>query len=192
MDKAIEQAREKLWRFFRREGRLPSYTEMCVLFGYSSKSSAFKLTQKLIEAGFIEKRSSGKLIPKNLSTPVKLLGSVQAGFPSPAEEELLDTLSLDDYLIRNPQASFMLKVSGDSMIDEGIMPGDLVIIERGRAPKNGQVVVAQIDGEWTLKFYEKRGDKIRLIAGNKKYAPLTPKRELQMAGIVKAVVRRYE
>lgn len=187
----LEEVRERLWRFFRREGRLPSYGEMRTLFGYASKSPAFKLTQKLIDMGMIEKATNGKLIPKQLSVPLKLLGSVQAGFPSPAEEELLDTLSLDDYLIKNPLSSFLLKVNGDSMIDEGIRPGDLVIVERGQAPKNGQVVLAQIDGEWTLKFFEKNGKSVRLIAANKKYPPLVPHQELNIGGIIRGVVRRY-
>lgn len=187
----IELARNVLWRFFRREGRLPSYGEMCPLFGYSSKNASFRLTKKLIDAGFIEKSSTGRLIPKQLSMPLKILGSVQAGFPSPAEEELLDTLTLDDYMISNPQATFLLKVSGDSMIDEGIKPGDLVLIDKSRRAKNGHIVLAEIDGEWTLKFLEKRGQKVRLIAANNKYPPFEPRQELVIAGVVVGVIRRY-
>lgn len=187
----LEPSREILWRFFRREGRLPSYGEMCPLFGYASKNAAFKLVQKMVDAGLVEKTTQGKLVPKKLSTPLKLLGTVQAGFPSPAEEELVDTLSLDDYLIKNPQASFLVRVTGDSMIDEGIKPDDLVIVERGPTPKSGQIVLAQIDGEWTLKYFEKRGTVVRLIAGNKKYPPLCPKNELSIGGIIRGVVRRY-
>lgn len=187
----IESSREILWRFFRREGRLPSYAEMCSLFGYGSKQAAFRLAQRLIAAGFIEKGTGGRLMPKQLSVPAKVLGSIQAGFPSPAEEELLDTLSLDDYLVRNPDASFLLKVTGDSMIDEGIKEGDLVIIDRRRSPKSGDIVLAQIDNEWTLKFLERRGRGVRLIAGNKKYPPLVPRQELVLGGVVTGVVRRY-
>lgn len=189
--RSLDEVREKLWRFFRREGRLPSYAEMCILFGYASKNAAFRLTKKLVDADLVEKGPGGKLIPKKLSVPIKLLGSVQAGWPSPAEEELLDTLSLDDYMIKNPEASFLLKVFGDSMIDEGIKPDDLVIVDRGRNPKNGDIVLAQIDGEWTLKFFEKRGQRVRLIAGNKKYPPLVPRQELTIGGIITGVVRRY-
>lgn len=187
----IETAREILWRFFRREGRLPSYQEICQLFGYSSKNASFRLVSKLIEAGLIEKGDKGRLIPKKLSVPIKVLGSVQAGFPSPAEEELLDTLSFDDYLLDNPEASFLLRVNGDSMIDEGIRPDDLVIVDRRRSAKSGDIIIAYIDGEWTLKFLEKRGKRVRLIAANKNYPPLIPKDELQIGGVVTAVVRRY-
>lgn len=122
---------------------------------------------------------------------LRILGEVQAGFPSPAEENLLDMISLDQFLVRNPQASFLLRVTGDSMIDEGIRPGDHVIIERGRTPKNGDVVLAQIDGDWTLKYFERRGGKIRLVPGNKKYPVLEPKQELKVTGVVASVVRKY-
>lgn len=192
MAKDLEQVREILNRFFRREKRLPTYQEMRILFGYSSTNASYKLAQKLIDAGMIEKGSGGRLLPKQLSVPLKLLGAVQAGFPSPAEEELLDTLSLDSYLIQKPQASFLLRVSGDSMTGAGIEPGDLVIIERGHEPKTGQIVLAQIDGEWTLKYYERKGREVRLIAANPKYPPLLPQQELTVGGIVRGVVRRYD
>jgi repressor LexA len=98
-----------------------------------------------------------KLLPTPaLEGGIKLLGTVQAGFPSPAEEELIDTLSLDEFLIKNPQASYLVKVTGDSMIDAGIMPDDLVVVDRGRQPRHGDIVIAQVDGEWTMKYYEKR------------------------------------
>jgi len=187
----LETSREILCRFFRREGRLPSYGEMTTLFGYSSKNAAFRLVKKLTEAGIVSKGSGGKLIPKQLSTPLPMLGSIQAGFPNPEEEELLDTLSLDNYLVEKPEASFLLEVRGDSMIDEGIRPGDVVIIERGQNPRNGDIVVANIDGEWTLKFFEKHGHEVRLIAANSKYPPLVPENELTVGGVVRGVVRKY-
>ena len=186
----LEEIRQRLWRFFRREGRLPSYQEMCFLFGYASKNAAFKLTKKLIEEGLLEKGSQGHLVPKRLSIPLNVLGAVQAGFPTPAEEGLLDTFSLDDYLIQNPEATFLLRVTGDSMIDEGIHPGDLVIVDRSVIAKHGDVVLAQIDGEWTLKFLEKKRGQVCLIAANKNYPPLIPEQELVLGGVIRGVVRR--
>src|SRR5512146_799987 len=90
-----------------------------VLFPIFSNSVAFKLTQQ------------------KLTRSVSVPGSIEAGFPSPAEEELVDNLSLDDLLIQNREATFLLKVSGDSMTGAGIMPGDMVIVDRGRTPKSG-------------------------------------------------------
>jgi SOS regulatory protein LexA len=116
---------------------------------------------------------------------------VQAGFPSPEEETLCDILSMDEYLITRPDASFLLRVSGDSMICEGIMEGDLVVVEKGREPKNGNVVIAEVDGEWTMKYFRKQGTQITLEAANPKYPVIRPRQELKIGGIVTAVVRKY-
>jgi repressor LexA len=101
-------------------------------------------------------------------------------------------MSLDEYLISNPQATFLLKVEGDSMIEAGIHPGDLVLIQKGLTPKNEDIVVACVDGEWTLKYFAKHKGKITLRAANKKYPPIEPKQELVIAGVVIANVRKYK
>lgn len=162
------------------------------LLHYRSKCGVANLVDRLVEGSIVLKDSTGRLIP----TPVfegglKLLGTVQAGFPSPAEEELIDTLSLDEFLIRNPQASYLVKVTGDSMIEAGILPNDLVIVERGREPKNGEIVIAQVDGEWTMKYYFKQGKQVVLKAANSKYPLIKPKQELVIGGIVTAQIRKY-
>jgi repressor LexA len=123
---------------------------------------------------------------------LKLLGEIIAGWPSPAEEELVDILSLDDYLIPNPHQSYLVRVKGDSMTGAGIHEGDLVIIERGRSPKDRDIVIAQVDDHWTMKYYEKRGPRVRLLAANPKYAPIVPQRELIVGGVVTAVIRKYK
>jgi repressor LexA len=135
---------------------------------------------------------SGGLVP--LSVPVlhKVLGLVAAGFPSPAEEELRDTLSLDEFLVSNPDASFLLRVSGDSMTGAGILPGDLVIVDRGQTAKSGDIVIAEVDGEWTMKFLKKSGDSVYLVPANPKYKPIRPQYELKITGVVTAVVRKYQ
>lgn len=133
----------------------------------------------------------GRLVSE--SNPcVRVLGSVEAGFPSPAEEELVDNISLDDLLIQDRKATFLLKVSGDSMNGAGILQGDMVIVDRGQAPKNGDIVIAQVDGEWTMKYLRKRGTVISLVPANPKYQPIQPKDELKIAGVVTAVVRKYK
>ena len=122
----------------------------------------------------------------------RVLGLVEAGFPSPAEEELRDTLSLDEFLIQNPDACFLLKVSGDSMTGAGILPGDLVIVDRGQTGKSGDIVIAEVDGEWTMKYLKKSGDSVYLVPANPSYKPVKPKHELKIAGVVTAVVRKYK
>ena len=188
----LEDKIDRLRRFFRQENRVPGYAEMLALFEYRSKNAVHGLLKKLEEAGYLRKGPGGKIaFTRRLTGSVKLLGAVQAGFPSPAEEELVDILSLDEYLIRRPDATFMLTVSGDSMIDAGIHPGDIVLVEKGANPKSGAIVVAQVDGEWTLKYYVKDKTGVRLDPANKKYKPLRPKQSLHIGGVVRAVVRKY-
>jgi len=121
-----------------------------------------------------------------------MLGTIEAGFPSPAEEELADTLSLDEMLIQNREASFLLRVTGDSMTGAGILPNDMVIVDRGQTPKSGDIVIAEVDGQWTMKYLRKRGDSVTLVPANPKYGPIKPKDELKIAGVVTAVVRKYK
>lgn len=118
-------------------------------------------------------------------------GEVQAGFPSPAEEELRDVISFDEYLVAHPETSFLLSVTGDSMIGAGIMEKDLVIVERGRQPKNGDIILAEVDGNWTIKYFCKRGKIITLEAANPQYPPIVPQTELRVAGVITALVRKY-
>jgi len=187
----LREAVQVLHAFYRENKRPPSYDEVRRLFRYRSKNAAFWLVQRLREKGFLRRDSRGKLILEK-AAGAKLLGAVQAGFPSPAEEELVDTLSLDEYLIQHPDQTYLIKVTGDSMIDAGIREGDLVVVERGRQPRNRDIVIAQVDGEWTMKFYEKTSQGIRLLAANKKYPPICPQRELVMGGVVVAVIRKYK
>jgi SOS regulatory protein LexA len=133
----------------------------------------------------------GRLVPEGRPS-VRVLGSVEAGFPSPAEEELVNNISLDDLLIQDRKATFLLKVSGDSMTGAGIMQGDMVIVDRGQKPKSGDIVIAEVDGEWTMKYLRKRGDNVSLVPANPKYQPIQPKEELKIAGVVTAVVRKYK
>ena len=190
--KPLEEAKlDALRRFWRCNQRMPTYSEMCRLFGFSSKNAAFRLARRLIEAGYLEKDAAGRLKPRPERIGLTVRGYVQAGFPSPAEEELIDTLSLDEYLIEKPEASFLLKVSGDSMIDAGIHEGDLVIIERGPTPKNGDIVLACVDKEWTLKTYRRQGRGIELVPANPCYPIIKPQGELILGGVVRALIRRY-
>jgi repressor LexA len=161
------------------------------LVGFRSRHAVYRLVDRLVAEGLVTKDPQGKLIPTKSNGEVPLLGVVAAGFPSPAEEELLDTMSLDEYLIENREATYLLKVTGDSMLDAGIQPGDLVIVERTNAPRVGDIVIAEVDGEWTMKYLRKRGNQLYLQPANKKYKPIVPTQELKIAAVVKAVVRKY-
>lgn len=181
----------KIAHFYSRRGRMPSYSEIGELIGFRSKNAVFKLVNTLEKRKVLQRDAKGRLIALSIAAPIKLLGTVEAGFPSPAEEELADTLSLDALLIQNPEATFLLKVSGDSMAEAGILPGDMVLVDKGETPKSGDIVIAEVDGEWTMKYLRKRGEQVVLIPANPKYQQIRPKKELRIAGVVTAVVRKY-
>jgi len=188
----------KLKNYYYRNKRMPSYGELADLMNAKSKFAAQYWVNKWLAEGIVKKDEAGKLLPGKIFNPVKVLGTVQAGFPSPAEEENADTISLDDWLIENRESSFMLKVTGDSMTEVGIMPGDMVIINRGKQPKSGDIVIAEVDGKWTIKFFirgsgdsKRDGGRVVLKAANKKYPSIIPKEELRVAGVVTCVIRKY-
>jgi repressor LexA len=178
-------------QFYRDQRRMPSVRELTMLYGFHSKNAAARVVTKLLAAGLVAKDQTGKLLPTRHFAPLRVLGMVEAGFPSPAEEELSDTMNLDEFLIRNKEATYMLKISGDSMIEAGLLPGDLVLVERRSDAKDGDIVIAQIDQGWTVKYLRKRGRKTWLEAANKKYKPIYPAQELKIAAVVIAAIRKY-
>jgi len=170
---------------------MPSARELSAVVGFRSKHAAHALVQQLVEHEWVEKDAAGTLLPGRLFHALPLLGTVTAGFPSPAEEELADTMTLDEYLISNKEATYLLKVDGESMIEAGILPGDLLLVERGVDPRDGDIVIAQVDQEWTIKYFRKRGRSVFLEAANKDFKPIYPTEELKIAAVVRAVIRKY-
>lgn len=176
--------------FYSDHHRIPTYAEMLRLFRLKSKNAIFKIVNKLIESGFLV-RDEKRIAPTSRFFSLPYYGVIKAGYPILADEQR-EYLTLDEYLIHDPKTSFLLRVSGDSMQDAGIFDGDIVVIERTKHAQPGDIVLAQIDQEWTLKFLKK--DRIRkityLLAANPKYPPFYPKTELTIHGVVHAVVRK--
>ena len=189
--RTIQSVRKLIVAFFRDNRRMPSFAEMVDLLGVGSKSVVNFWINKLVEAEILEKDDKGHLIFTKRSFAIPLVGSVRAGFPSPEEESLCDIISMDEYLVAKPEASFLLQVSGDSMVGEGIMAGDLVVVEKGREPKSGDIVIAEVDGEWTMKYFKREGKQVILEAANPKYPVIRPRTELRLGGVVTAVIRKY-
>jgi SOS regulatory protein LexA len=189
--RTVKSVAQKIADFYRSRHRMPTYEEMLALLAVRSKSVVNFWMNKLLKEGILEKDKSGHLTFINPLVGVPLAGDVSAGFPSPAEEELRDVISFDDYLITKQAKSFLLKVDGDSMIGAGIMPGDLVLVERGREPKTGDIVIAEVDGAWTMKYFHKKGKEVYLEAANPKYPRIKPVADMRLGGVVTAVVRKY-
>ncbi|CAG0908699.1 unnamed protein product [Darwinula stevensoni] len=118
---------------------------------------------------------------------------IAAGFPSPAADYAQDALDIHDYLVARPLATFLFNVAGDSMKDAGILDGDKVVVDKSVAPQSGQIVVAVVDGQFTLKRLWRRGQRVELRAENAAYPPIVLQegQELQIWGVVVGVVRRY-
>ena len=189
--RSIKSVAQKIADFSRARHRMPTYEEMLTLLAVRSKSVVHFWMNKLLQERILEKDKSGHLTFINPLVGVPLAGEVSAGFPSPAEEELRDVISFDEYLITKQAESFLLKVDGDSMIGAGIMPDDLVLVERGREPKTGDIVIAEVDGAWTMKYFHKKGKEVYLEAANPKYPRIKPVADLRLGGVVTAVVRKY-
>jgi SOS regulatory protein LexA len=195
----LNDYKNKIISFYKKNKRMPVYTEIMKLVGFKSKNAVSKLIDKLIDEGVLSKDSSGHLIPDKLIGEVPLLGLVEAGFPTVAEEGLLDTLNIDDYLVTDKDSTYLLRVKGESMIDAGIHDGDMVIAEKvevsGRAyvreAKDGDIVIAFVDGGWTMKYYRNRKGQIYLEPANDDFKPIYPENEFRIAAIVKGVIRKY-
>src|SRR4051812_9882976 len=106
--------KKKVLTFYAKHKRMPLYKEIMALTGFRSKNAVFKLIGKLVEDGVVFKDAGGHLVPKNIYEGVPLLGLVEAGFPSAAEEELLDVMNLDEFLVPNKESTYILRVKGDS------------------------------------------------------------------------------
>lgn len=178
--------------FYTKHLRMPSVREVRdkIIRNHSIRQ-AQALINQLVEEGAIRRDSSGKLQPTIAMMGIKKLGHVEAGWPSPAEEELLDTMTLDEWLIRNREATFMIEVKGESMINAGIKPGDTALVERGKQPKDGDIVIACVDGKWTMKYYHLQGKKVVLVPANPKFPNIYPKEELRVEAVVTTIIRKY-
>lgn len=98
--------------------------------------------------------------------------AVVAGFPSPGDDHLEDRLSLDQFLIKHPAATFLVRACGDSMTGAGIYSGDLLIVDRALQPKHGNIVIAVVNGELTVKRLHCCGERLLLVAENENFQPL--------------------
>ena len=118
---------------------------------------------------------------------------VCAGFPSPAEDFAVKRIDLTQELVTHPQATFLLRVSGESMREAGIFDGDMLVVNKALKPRHGQVVVAVVDGEFTVKYLYQRAGRVKLRAANATYPDITPRdgQTLEVWGVVTASIKRF-
>lgn len=119
-------------------------------------------------------------------------GGIQAGFPSPAQDYISESIDLNREIVRHPAATFYGRVSGDSMIGDGIDPDDIIVIDRSLEPQDGDLAVCCVDGDFTLKRIRLETDKVWLIPANESFDPIlvTPDTRFEIWGVVTYTIKR--
>ena len=119
--------------------------------------------------------------------------SIPAGFPSPAENSE-ETLDLAAHLIRHPDSTFFMRVAGDSMTGAGIFDGDLLVVDRSLTPSSGDIVIAVVDGEFTVKRLRQNGSRVELVPDNPRFRPITFREgsELEIWGVVTGSIKKFK
>ena len=183
--------KKKIDTFYTERRRMPTYEEMKSLFGVASKSTVSYRVEKLLGEGFLVKEA-GRLSLSRTGSVIRL-GTVQAGFPTAVEESTeAEILSLDDFLVEKKGHTYMLEVAGESMIDAGIFEGDLVLVEKGKTPKKGDIVLALVDHEYTLKYLDMEKGSPVLVPANKKFKKIYPNKDtFKVEAVLRAVIRKY-
>lgn len=168
-----------------RVGQVRDFLE--VLHGKRLEDAEQRLPELLAKAGLTLLRPFE--LPATLSLP--LFGhKIAAGFPSPADDYVEDRIDLNQHLIRHQEATFFLRVKGDSMLGAGIHDGDLLIVDRALDPVDGKIVIAVLDGELTVKRLERKKGRLRLLPENPAYPPIEVKNEQDLViwGVVTHVI----
>jgi repressor LexA len=182
----------------RRMGYSPSYREIADSFDLSSSATIHEHIKSLEDKGFLKTgRNEARSIELVDAEPnwsqsfeLSLAGLITAGVPIEAVEER-ETISIPASMVRDPLLSFALRVKGESMIEDGILDGDYVVVEKKDSPANGDTVVALIDNQYaTLKRFYREKDRIRLQPANKTMKPIFVTK-VQIQGVVRGVLRKY-
>jgi repressor LexA len=177
--------------YYARHRALPSYASIGQLLGLKSKSSVAAMVARLKLAGFIESTPDKRLAPtaRFFARPIAE-APVQAGMPNAVDDAQGDALTIDDYLIERPSQTVLIRVKGDSMIDAGILEGDLVVVEKSPAAKRGDIVVAIVDGQFTLKRLDTDRGQFVLKPENKAYPVIRAEGALEIFGVMVGLVRK--
>ena len=179
-------------------GRKPKFGEKTALMRVpeSAQPVVIDFLNELAQKRQVEPKWPSHLTPVKLAAnptafKVPLFNhTIRAGFPSPADDYVADTLDLNEHLMPRKEATFLVTVSGDSMIGVGIHHGDILVVDRSITPANGKVVIAVLDGQFTVKTLEKKRGNIRLMPANPDFEPIEMKdeQELQIWGVVTNVI----
>ena len=171
---------------------IPSYAKLCEVFGIASKSWVKAILTRLNAAGFIERTPDGAWIPsrKFFARPLAE-SSVQAGMPVSVTATQGEYFIIDEMLIDTPSETTLIPVRGDSMIEAGIHDGDVAVVEKRNLANVGDIVVAIVDNEFTLKTLDKERGKYILRPANQAYPVIRPQGTLEIFGVLIGLIRKY-
>ncbi len=181
----------KLKDYYARHNVLPSYASIAKLVGLKSKASVAGLVTRLKSEGFLESSPDRRLKPGKRFFNHSIFESIRAGLPASAGDSHLEIVRIDEHLVRHPSRTVMIKVKGDSMIDAGIHQGDVVIVEKRPSAIAGDIVIAVLDNEFTIKRLGLEKGRPVLIPENKAYPIIRPKVEAEIFGVVVGLFRKY-
>lgn len=181
----------KLQDYYAEHRVLPSFAMVAKLLGLKSTSAVAAMVGRMKDVGFLDQAPDRRLQPGKRFFEREVADSVKAGLPQPANDATGQVVSVDEYLIRSPSRTVLLAVKGDSMIDAGVMPGDTVIVERSAPTKPGDIVVAVVDTEYTVKYLEHDKKGFYLRPGNKEYPLIRATNSLEIFGRVVGCYRKY-
>jgi len=182
---------EKLQDYYAEHKVIPSYSVLATLWGISAKSWVSECVRRFEEAGYLDWTPDRQLKPGSRFFERKLADSaVQAGLPNPAVSDGYDLVTIDDHLIRVPSKTCLVRVKGDSMVDAGILEGDLLVVEQQPNANVGEIVVAIVDNEFTVKYLGKEKGGFVLKPANKAYPVIRPRGRLEIFGVMAGLVRR--
>ncbi len=198
--KKQKQILDFISQYIQKSGYSPTLQEIASAMSLSSLATVHEHLQALVKKGVI-KRFEGavrgiELVDETIAATLNgvelpLIGYIAAGKPIEAIENQTETVLVNQDLVSKTRRCFVLQVKGESMIDEGILHGDYVVVAQTDKAENGQIVVALIDGEFaTLKKFYKEKDRIRLEPANPNMQPIYAK-NVEVQGIVTGVIRRY-
>lgn len=182
----------QLQDYYAEHRSFPSYARLCEILGVASKSVVKKILERLAAQAYLQRTPDDVWTPDRRFFMRPLTETrIPAGIPVEAHDVAGHEFGIDEYLVSRPSVTVLMEVKGDSMIEAGIHSGDIAVVERRFMASVGEIVVAMVDNEYTLKRLGRENGDYVLLPENKAYPVIRPKGELQIFGAVVGLVRRY-
>jgi len=183
---------EKLQDYYADHKVIPSYSVLAGLWGVSAKSWVSECVKRFEEAGFLDWTPDRQLKPGKRFFERRIAEApVQAGQPHAAAADGYDLVSsIDEMLVREPSRTELIRVKGDSMVEAGIHEGDYIVVEKGKHANPGEIVVAIVDNEFTVKYLDRERNEFVLKPANKAYPVIRPRGRLEIYGVMAGLVRK--